>query len=66
MADWQQWSDAEDWAEESFQLAKRVTYALPENTVPSASYMATAREVSGKRIVLAGYRLAHLLNELLK
>ncbi len=56
----------EDWAQESFAASKSVVYNLTENTVPSAEYMAKAREVSSRRIVLAGYRLGRLLNQLLK
>jgi len=56
----------DDWAKESFAAAKSVVYNLEENTAPSAEYVKKAQDVSAHRIALAGYRLAHLLNELLK
>ena len=55
-----------DWAAESFAASKSVVYNLQEGTVPSSEYMTKAREVASRRIVLAGYRLSRLLNELLK
>jgi len=56
----------EDWAMESFADAKAVVYALPEHTVPSEDYLAKARDLSERRAATAGYRLADLLNRLLK
>jgi hypothetical protein len=56
----------EHWAQESFELAKTVVYNLQENTTPTDAYVKQAQAVSGQRITLAGYRLARLLNELLK
>ena len=55
-----------DWAHESFELSKTVVYDLKEGTKPSDAYVKKAQEVSGRRIALAGYRLANLLNSLLK
>ncbi|MDR3690170.1 MAG: S1/P1 nuclease [Fimbriimonas sp.] len=56
----------ENWAKESFQIAKTLVYDLPENSVPSDEYVRRAQNASSQRITLAGYRLARLLNELLK
>ncbi len=56
----------EDWAQESFTASKQIVYNLTENTVPSPEYVRKAKEVSSRRIALAGYRLARLLNSLLK
>lgn len=55
-----------DWAQESFRASKQVVYGLPENTVPNAEYIKKAQEVCAQRITIAGYRLARLLNDLLK
>lgn len=54
------------WAEEGLALAKSVVYSLQENTTPSSAYMAKCKETSGKRLVLAGKRLAVLLNAIVK
>ncbi|MCA1816124.1 MAG: S1/P1 nuclease [Acidobacteria bacterium] len=56
--------DPQKWAEESNQLAREVAYALPENSQPSAAYEAKAQDVARRRIALAGYRLANLLNSI--
>lgn len=56
--------DPQKWAEESNQLARDVAYALPENSQPSAAYEAKAQDVARRRIALAGYRLANLLNSI--
>lgn len=58
--------DPSVWAQEGFELAKAQVYTLEEGTVPSDAYLKNAQEVSGQRLVLAGYRLARLLNQLLK
>lgn len=56
----------EHWAQESFEYSKSVVYNLQEGSTPSDEYVKKAQEVSGKRIAIAGYRLARLLNDLLK
>jgi len=56
----------EVWARESHEDAKKVAYALPDNSAPTAAYLAKAREVSVRRATLAGYRLAALLNSTVK
>lgn len=52
------------WAEESNALARSVAYALPENSKPSAEYVRKAQETARRRVALAGYRLANLLNSI--
>ena len=54
------------WALEGFALAKTVVYNLQENAPVSAAYMAKCKETAGKRLVLAGRRLAVLLNAIVK
>jgi len=55
----------DDWAKESFELSKTVVYNLQEGSTPSDDYVKKAQDVCGRRIALAGYRLAKLLNQLL-
>ena len=50
-----------DWAKASFQLAKTVGYDLPNDSTPSTAYIANAQKVVQQQVVLAGYRLAKLL-----
>ncbi len=57
--------DAEHWAHEGFENAKKYVYSTPENQAPSAAYLTTGRQVAEKQAALAGYRLANLLNTLL-
>ncbi|HEX8130474.1 MAG TPA: S1/P1 nuclease [Pyrinomonadaceae bacterium] len=53
------------WIEESNTIARQVVYAKArEGEAPSAAYTQEAQKISGERIALAGYRLAHLLNTL--
>jgi hypothetical protein len=54
------------WARESFETAKRVSYALPEDSEPSDQYLRAARAAAAQRATLAGYRLADLLNRTLR
>lgn len=51
------------WADESFNLAKEDAYKTTENKKPSAEYMNKNKEIAKKRMALAGYRLAKLLNQ---
>lgn len=58
--------DPEAWVRESFTLAVEAVYhGAEENAAPTAEYVARARKVSMRRIVLAGVRLAGLLNRTL-
>lgn len=56
--------DPAKWADESHQLARTVAYALPENSKPSNEYTAKAQATAQRRITLAGYRLAQVLNSI--
>lgn len=50
------------WAQESHALAIQYAYTLPENTVPSQQYVSQGQAIVKQQIVLAGYRLADILN----
>lgn len=54
------------WTEEGLQLCKKQVYALTPGTVPTPEYQAACQKTAKERIALAGYRLANLLNKLLK
>jgi len=55
------------WVEESNQLARQVVFAgISDGGAPSKAYGNRAKEVSQKRIALAGYRLAEVLNTIYK
>jgi len=56
----------DNWAKEGFNLAKMHVYqGIKEDVIPSEPYQANAQKVSARRIALAGYRLAKLLNKVL-
>ncbi|HEV2749182.1 MAG TPA: S1/P1 nuclease [Gemmatimonadales bacterium] len=60
-------TDVVAWAHEGLRLAQTVVYAgVNRGNAPSAAYQAEALKVAERRIALAGYRLAALLNEALK
>lgn len=50
------------WAEESKQIATDFAYTLPCYAAPSQQYLNTGQTIVQKQIVLAGYRLADILN----
>jgi S1/P1 Nuclease len=55
-----------DWAKEGFDLGVSDVYkGIKEDDVPSDKYEENARKVSARRIALAGYRLATILNKAL-
>ena len=57
--------DPHDWAMESFNLARTVTYKnITEGSAPSQSYTEATQKLTRKRLALAGYRLAGVLNKL--
>ncbi len=58
-------SDSNRWAKESFALAKSEAYDLKEGEVPSEAYLKNCRAISMRRVTLAGYRLAAVLNKAL-
>jgi hypothetical protein len=51
------------WAEESFLFGKEAHNGIEINTKPSDEYLEKSRKVACKRLALAGYRLAIILNE---
>jgi hypothetical protein len=56
----------QDWANESFTVAKDFVYSLQEGSSPSREYLLKGQVICEKRAALAGYRLAEVLNKLLK
>jgi S1/P1 Nuclease len=57
--------DPHDWVMESNALARTVVYRnITEGAAPSQAYTEEARRLSRKRIALAGYRLASVVNML--
>jgi hypothetical protein len=58
--------DPEAWSLEGLAFAKARMYAFPENTEPPKEYLSMCRQESERFIALAGYRLAEMLNGLLK
>jgi hypothetical protein len=58
--------DPMKWAMESFSYDVHFVYGLPESSQPSAAYVAQAQKISEERAALAGYRLANVLNSVLK
>lgn len=54
------------WRKESFEAAKATAYNLPERTKPTQPYIDAGQKMVRKRVALAGYRLAGLLNARLK
>ncbi len=60
-------TDVVGWEREGLFLAETVVYAgVARGTPPSATYQAQALTVAERRVALAGYRLAALLNDALK
>jgi hypothetical protein len=55
----------DNWAQEGFENAKKYVYSTPENQTPTTAYLSTGKQVAERQAVLAGYRLANLLNTLL-
>ena len=55
----------ERWAAESHRLACTVVYAMEENSTPSEEYIVHGQRLCHQRLVLAAYRLAYLLNQVL-
>ena len=59
---------SEQWIEESWQIARNNAYPDSIEAVPTLneSFFENSREIANRRVVMAGYRLADLLNRLLK
>jgi len=56
--------DFDQWISQSFLIAHTFAYDTPENRAPSAAYIQNVQKLSAKRVALAGYRLATLLNRI--
>jgi len=57
--------DPHEWVMESYDLARTVTYKnITEGSAPSQAYTEEAQKLCRKRLALAGYRLAGVLNSL--
>jgi len=57
--------DPQEWVMESFSLARNVTYKnITEGSAPSQAYTEATQRLARKRLALAGYRLAGVLNTL--
>lgn len=52
------------WAQESHQIAVTFAYTMLQNTIPTEMYISHAQSLVKKQSVLAGDRLANLLNQL--
>ena len=54
------------WAEESFQIIENFVYQnISQEVLPTDEYVEKATAIAERQIAKAGYRLAHLLTELL-
>jgi hypothetical protein len=57
--------DPHEWVMESYNLARTVTYKnITEGSAPSRAYTEETQKLARKRLALAGYRLAGVLNSL--
>lgn len=57
--------EIDTWGDEGFYLATTLVYQTPENQVPTSDYLTKAKMSAEQQLALAGYRLAHLINDLL-
>jgi S1/P1 Nuclease len=57
-------SNPNNWAKESYQIAKDFVYRAQEGKEIATSYQAEAQKIVEQRIAIAGYRLANMLNTL--
>ena len=55
-------TDPMQWARESYDIAKTFAYETPYGKAPSPAYYQKGRQIVNKQLVLAGYRLAAVLN----
>lgn len=55
----------EDWVKEGMENATQSVYSTPMNQTVSTAYLENGKRVAEQQAVLAGYRLAKLLNQLL-
>lgn len=56
--------NSQDWAQQSFTIAKSFVYGIKEDSKPSATYVAQGQQKVEQQLALAGYRLANLLNQI--
>jgi hypothetical protein len=54
----------QDWAKDSFQVAKSFVYSIQEGETPSPDYETKGQKIVAQRLALAGYRLANILNDI--
>ncbi len=59
-------NNPEDWARESYRIAKNFAYTIPWKSKPTTEYITKGQQIAEQRIALAGYRLAVELNEIFK
>lgn len=52
----------EEWAKESFEAGIEAYRGIEPNAEPSQEYLERGRLIATKRLALAGYRLAYVLN----
>lgn len=52
------------WVEEGRYLAKTFVYNVQENGAPNGYYVSHGQQIVEQRLALAGYRLAHILNDI--
>lgn len=53
----------DDWTREGMDNATGYVYNTPEDKAPSEEYFKNGRQIVEQQVALAGYRLAHLLNQ---
>ncbi|HEX2548865.1 MAG TPA: S1/P1 nuclease, partial [Gammaproteobacteria bacterium] len=54
------------WGNEGFAISTGFVYSTSEKSAPTSTYISAGTEIVKQQIALAGYRLANVLNELLK
>ena len=59
-------NSAAAWAAESLAIAKNVAYQTPLGQEPSQVYITQGQEITKRQIALAGYRLAGMLNHIIR
>lgn len=56
-------TNPKDWIHESYEIAKHDAYKIKYNSRPTEDYWQTNKRIAEQRLVLAGYRLAYVLNK---
>lgn len=57
--------DVKTWVQEGNVIASSLAFQTEPNKSPSADYILAGQAAAERRLVLAGYRLAHLLNQIM-